>query len=238
MPNSYFQFKQFTVHQDKSAMKVCTDSCLFGAWVNKLIGQNKCSTALDIGTGTGLLSLMASQENDLLIDAVEIEENAAIQAKENVSASKWKETISVHHQSLQTFTAPNKYDVIFSNPPFYENDLMSNENEKNAAKHNTTLTLGEIVSFVSNNLSEEGLAMILIPFHRLDFFEQILSKEKLYVKEKVLVRQTPNHTYFRAMVCFTKIKPDQSVTDEIIIRDRENQYSEEFRGLLEGYYLG
>ncbi len=237
MPNTYFQFKQFIIHQDKCAMKVCTDSCLFGAWINKILKGNKFAQALDIGTGTGLLSLIASQGYDLNIDAIEIEENAAIQAKENVSASKWKGRISVYHQSLQTFTPPNKYDVIFSNPPFYENDLMSDEEGKNAAKHNTTLTLGEIISFISKNLSEEGLAMILLPFHRLDYFEQILSKEKLYLKEKVLVRQTPKHDYFRAMICFAKIKPEQSITREIIIRDKENEYSEEFRELLEEYYL-
>lgn len=218
-------------------MKVCTDSCLFGAWINKILKGNKFAHALDIGTGTGLLSLMAAQRNHLQIDAIEIDENAAIQAKENVSASKWKERIFIHHQSLQEFTPLIQYDVIFSNPPFYENDLLSDEDGKNAAKHNTTLTLGEIVSFIRNNLSEEGLAMILLPFHRVDSFEQILSKEKLYVNEKVLVRQTPNHTYFRAMICIAKTKPQQSITREIIIRDKENQYSEEFIDLLRNYYL-
>ena len=218
-------------------MKVCTDSCLFGAWVNKIVQKNKYASALDIGTGTGLLSLMASQGNDLKIDAIEIEENAAIQAKENVFVSKWKDSICIHTLSLQEFKPTHKYDIILSNPPFFENDLMSEEAEKNAAKHNTTLTLGEIISFISKNLSEEGLAMILLPFHRLDYFEQILSKEKLHITEKVLVRQTPKHDYFRAMICFAKIKPDQSITKQIIIRDKKNEYSEEFINLLRDYYL-
>lgn len=219
-------------------MKVCTDSCLFGAWVNRKIKESKFSHALDIGTGTGLLSLMAAQGNNLKIDAIEIEQNAALQAKENIAASKWEELISVHHLSLQTFTPIIKYDVIFSNPPFYENYLMSDEEGKNAAKHNTTLTLSEIVRFIKQNLSKEGIAMILLPFHRLDYFEQILTKERFHIREKVLVKQTPNHTTFRAMVCFGKIKTEQSNTREIIIRNGENQYTEEFKTLLKEYYLG
>ncbi|MBU3715082.1 MAG: methyltransferase, partial [Ferruginibacter sp.] len=181
-----FQFKQFTVHQDKCAMKVCTDSCLFGAWINSLIQKHPYKSALDIGTGTGLLSLMASQGNHLKIDAIEIEENATLQAKENVSASVWRNLIHVYHTPIQEFIPLKTYDVIFSNPPFFENDLMSTNAEKNAAKHHTGLTLEVLAHFISGHLSSQGIAMVLLPFHRLVYFEKILLAKKLFIEEIIL----------------------------------------------------
>ena len=139
MANQYFQFKQFTVQQDACAMKVTTDACLFGAWVaNRINGLDlKGKHFLDIGTGTGLLSLMVAQQTDASIDAVEIETAAANQAQENFEQSPWNNKLFLHNSSIQTFIPQHKYDFIFTNPPFFFNDLKSKNHARNIALHDS-----------------------------------------------------------------------------------------------------
>ena len=143
MANTYFQFRQFIIHQDRCAMKVTTDACLFGAWVANQIKNtgSEFSTALDIGTGTGLLSLMVSQKNDLKIDTIEIEDDAFEQLKENIADSPWKDRINLFHNDVRNFIFNQQYDVIFSNPPFYENELKSDDAKRNLALHGTNYHL-------------------------------------------------------------------------------------------------
>src|SRR6478672_11745355 len=103
-------------------MKVCTDACIFGAWVsNTIAGRLHAGNCLDIGTGTGLLALMAAQKSTLHIDSIEIEKNAYVQAGENFSKSPWKDRIEIFHGDINAFSVTKKYDLIISNPPFFEN---------------------------------------------------------------------------------------------------------------------
>src|SRR5688572_30396977 len=127
MANNFFQFKQFIIYQDKCSMKVCTDACIFGAGIANIISnsESRISNCLDIGTGTGLLSLMIAQKTSALIDAIEIEEDAFNQAKENFSNSSWSQRLRAFHTDVKHFNSPLKYDFIISNPPFYQNDLIS-----------------------------------------------------------------------------------------------------------------
>ncbi|MEO8711563.1 MAG: methyltransferase, partial [Parafilimonas sp.] len=173
MPNDYFRFKQFIITQDKCAMKVCTDACLFGAWAAHN-PQLEASNILDIGTGTGLLSLIYAQKNmHASIDAIEIDEAAVQQARENFEASIWKERLHVYNTSIQQFaTSSNKkYDVIICNPPFYENDLKSENKQRNLALHSDALTLEELISDVDLLLGDDGSFFVLLPFHRTKYFE-------------------------------------------------------------------
>src|SRR5437868_5022622 len=141
MPNNYFQFKQFIIQQDNCAMKVCTDACLFGAYIANELQSIPVNTILDIGAGTGLLSLMLAQKTTAVIDAVEIDNAAFEQAKENIAASPWKEKINTYHADISTFKTGKRYEHIISNPPFFEDDLRSNDEKKNFAKHDSSLTL-------------------------------------------------------------------------------------------------
>ena len=237
MANTYFQFKQFTIHQDNCAMKVCTDACLFGAWVaNELKAINKTGTCLDIGAGTGLLSIMLAQKTTAFIDAVEIDKAAFEQAKENIYQSPWSEKISIINTDISTFETNKKYDCIISNPPFFEGDLKSSISNKNAAKHDTTLTLQQLLQAVENCLHEEGNFAVLLPYHRADFFIEAAAKSTLYVSKKVLIKQTPGHDYFRAMLLFRRQQKMVS-NEEIIIKDDTNNYTGVFTGLLKDYYL-
>jgi tRNA1Val (adenine37-N6)-methyltransferase len=152
MPNPYFRFKQFTVYHDRTAMKVTTDACLFGAWSSEIINKGLFAkdNALEIGAGTGLLSLMVAQKNNITIDAVEIDASASQQAAENIVASPWKERISIHHSDILRFDNHKKYDCIFSNPPFYENEIDSINDKKNLAHHGLGLKLDVLFEIMSN----------------------------------------------------------------------------------------
>ena len=219
-------------------MKVCTDSCLFGAWVASKIGCVAIfpKTILDIGTGTGLLSLMLSQKSNARIDAVEIDTNAFEQAKENISASPWKERISMFNIDIKKWKAPLKYDLIISNPPFYENDLLSDDDGGNISRHSAKLNLEQLLAVVRKLLNDDGMFAVLLPWHRTAVFENLAMRHSLFIKEKLDVRQTTAHNYFRTILLFQNHETIVSA-NEMSIKDDTNQYSAGFRNLLKDYYL-
>lgn len=221
-------------------MKVCTDSCLFGAWLNRWISDHNPPPeyALDIGTGTGLLSMMMAQRNaQLKIDAIEIEENAFRQASDNIDVSIFKHQIQTHHSSLHCFQNVRKYDLIFSNPPFFENDLKSIDLQKNLAKHEDTLTLAELIKFIQLNLSITGSAAILIPFHRTHYLIDTIKRTGFFIEEIVHVKQTTKHDFFRSMLFFSRNVDAKANSKEMTIKDEENKYTEAFIELLQPFYL-
>jgi tRNA1Val (adenine37-N6)-methyltransferase len=202
MATSYFQFKQFFIQQENCAMKVTTDACLFGAYCAERLKQN-AKNILDIGTGTGLLSLMLAQKNSTsLIDAVEIEEQAALQAKQNFQQSPWIERLKIHNTSIQQFshTTKNQFDFIITNPPFFNNDLKSDQQNRNLALHSTALNFEELIHCIKKLLSPTGKFAVLLPYHRTAAF--ILLANDFCIEEKVLVKQTLSHNYFRSILIF------------------------------------
>lgn len=237
MPNNYFQFKQFTVQQEKCAMKVCTDACLFGAYAAAKfqVTKNKFHV-LDIGTGTGLLALMLAQKNSSAeIDAVEIDKATAEQAKENFKASPWKDRLHIHHQPIQQFGV-NTYDLIICNPPFYENDLKSHDAKRNMALHSSALGLDDLLDVIAKHLSPHGKLAVLLPYHRsANFINHALLKDH-FLEEEVSVKQTPRHPYFRSMLFFERSKVHAKHI-EVIINDAKGKYTDEFTELLKDYYL-
>jgi tRNA1Val (adenine37-N6)-methyltransferase len=238
MPNNYFRFKQFMLRQDKCAMKVCTDACLFGAWVSVHYLPFPAHNVLDIGTGTGLLSLMLAQKlSNTVIDAVEIDGAAAHQAKENFESSSWRERLHVYNMPARQFsgTANHKYDLIISNPPFYESSLKSDDDKRNIALHSAELTLKELISIADELLNEEGNFFVLLPYYRTEEFSSLIAG-KFFVKEKVFVKQSPKHNYSRSMIWLGK-RDVASIQSEINIMNENNEYSNEFRRLLTDYYL-
>ena len=237
MPNTYFNFKQFTIHQDKCSMKVCTDACILGAWTAQIFQSHSINNILDIGCGTGLLSLMLAQKMNGLIDAIEINSDAAGQAIENINASSWANRISVIHSSLQDFETNKKYGLIICNPPFYEDDLRSGDEYKNEAKHDTTLKLEDLLVSIRENLSEDGFSVVLLPFHRTAYFEETAKKQSLFVREKLLIRQTPRHEHFRSVILLSAKNVQKPVINKLIIHDDQRNYTAEFNMLLKDYYL-
>jgi tRNA1Val (adenine37-N6)-methyltransferase len=235
--NSYFKFKQFTVFHDRCAMKVTTDTCLFGAWCAEEMRKNDQgnNSLLDVGAGTGLLSLMIAQKNNCIIDAIEIDKSAAQQATENIKASPWNERISVHRKNILEHSG-QEYSVIVSNPPFYENELQSTNERKNQAHHGADLTFNELFSYLENHLLTDGDFYFLLPYKRIDDAERILREKGLFIEKKVIVSTSPNHQPFRVMIKGGK----QKYTKEemcLYINDGDQQYSKKFIQLLKDYYF-
>jgi tRNA1Val (adenine37-N6)-methyltransferase len=234
MANSWFQFKQFLVRQNQSAMKVTTDACLFGAWVTDKLLNTPLTRVLDIGSGTGLLSLMIAQKIPVPIDAVEIDEPAFQEARENTSGSAFRELISVHHGNILQFDETEKYDLIISNPPFFARSLRSPVSEVNLARHEATLTLEELFSAAGKRLRPNGYFALLVPWTRLEAADRIAAKNTLRPICTCSVRQTEKHNYFRAMIIYGS--GHEANHEEIVIRE-EGQYSSAFINLLKDYYL-
>ncbi len=222
-------------------MKVTTDACLFGAWVAHQIRkeEKEYSGALDIGTGTGLLPLMVAQKNCLAIDTIEIDTDSWQQSKENIEASPWKERIHAFHGDVRSFDLKKKYDIIFSNPPFYENELKSSDSKRNIALHSTDLSISDLLRLIQNDLSPKGSFFLLLPYKRRDELPPLLKLHDLCLKEIIFVRQSVKHDYFRIMLK-GKIRSEKCYEyffDEISIWNEMRQYTDEFKALLREYYL-
>ncbi len=232
MPNNYFQFKQFIIHQDNCAMKVCTDACVLGAWAAERMKGSPVKNILDIGSGTGLLSLMLAQKISASIDAIEIDPLAAEQAKENVLNSIWHDNIHVIQTDLRNFIPGIKYDLIISNPPFFEDDLRSGNEQKNAAKHDSTLKLQELIQAAADHLDENGCFIVLLPFHRTGYFEEQGKIKNMFVKEKLFISQSTAHDHFRSVLVLAKKEQPVISTHELTIHDTERNYTFQHIGIL------
>lgn len=225
-----FRFKQFTIQQDQCAMKVCIDSCIFGAWVS----VSESEKILDIGTGTGLLSLMLAQKaKSLLIDAVEIDNDAYLQASQNIKQSP---QISLYHSDIQSFDKSD-YDLIIVNPPFYLDALRSPHAQKNKAKHQETLTLKELANQVSLRLNPFGKAAIMLPPPEMRIMEALMNTLGFESERHLKVRHQKCMKVFREMIEFSK-KESVLTSKELYIKEEDNKtYSDDFQALLKDYYI-
>ena len=247
MSNTYFQFKEFIVHQERAAMKVSTDSCLFGAWVAKRISNRKkengkiekaksFSRILDIGTGTGLLLLMLAQKIEAELEGIELDKGAFADAENNTRASIWKDRIRLISGDVLQYSFKSKYDLIISNPPFYENSLKSDLAERNQAKHDESLTLRSLVKVVDMLMDELGIFAVMIPAFRREELLNYTSEIDLYLIESMDVLNIEGGRPIRTCYLFGR-KKVESVQTSIIIRDSTQEYTSEFKKLLQDYYL-
>ena len=219
-------------------MKVCTDSCLFGAWMADKIEKKILEPAsiLDIGSGTGLLSLMIAQKSCSEIDAIEIDALAYLQTKQNFIDSNYSSRLQAFNANIKDWNGRKKYDLIICNPPFFENDLKSDDRNKNLAKHHEGLTLKELLYSIKNNLAHDGNFFVMLPFHRMNYFKTLAKENHFYLQEELLVRQTPTHSHFRALLLYGTNEATY-VSNELIIKDENGKYTEAFNLLLKDYYL-
>jgi tRNA1Val (adenine37-N6)-methyltransferase len=231
MPKEYFKFKQFTVYQQKSAMKVCTDSCVLGAFAN----HNSPGSILDIGAGTGLLSLMLAQRFPKAeIDAVEIDVPAAQEASENIKSSPFSNRIKVYNSDIRTFKKSN-YDLIVCNPPFFSNSLKSTNNEFNLATHISDLTPEVLVEVISEFISDTGSAFLMYPVFESEILMKKAGQAGLYIKEILNLYKNPKRKDFRRIIVLSKAQ-GEFFSREILIKDESDRYTPNFTQLLKDYY--
>jgi tRNA1Val (adenine37-N6)-methyltransferase len=236
MSNNYFSFKQFTVNQDKCSMKVSTDACIQGAWTP--IGSD-VKHVLDIGTGTGLLSLMLAQRNpDIHVDAIELDEDAALQAKQNVDASPWKDRINIIRADVRDYVFDKKYDFIICNPPFFQNSLLGPDAARNNVRHNTSLSFSALVNVLCDNLNTNGYISILLPIVEAQVFQALMQDENMLVFNELLISPKHGFTANRSVKLFSKNNDKGFVNStELIIYAATNVYTTAFAGLLSPFYL-
>ena len=237
MANSYFQFKQFRVEQAQCAMKVCTDACVLGA-IATVGGARRI---LDIGTGTGLLALMAAQRAPgARIEAVELDPAAAAQAAANVAASPWASRMAVHPLSLASYAAsrPGLFSHIICNPPFFRRSLAPPDAARATARHEGagSLTFGEIIQFAAGHLAPGGALTVLLPPPEMQEFEHAAAGE-LPVRARLLVQHRPGGRATRCISEFGRGAPAELRTSNLVIQNAEGAYSAAFRALLSEFYL-
>lgn len=236
---STFQFKQFAINQDRCAMKIGTDSTLLGAWA-KVIGASKI---LDIGTGTGVLALMSAQRNETAnIIGVEYEEDAFLQASENIAASPWANRIQIYHQAIQDFESVEYFDAIISNPPFYPIDshLQSTNPARNLARATKSLEFEELLEAVSKLLCpKNGTFSIILPIEVEMVFSKMASTKGLYLIDKTNIIPREGKAVNRVLMAFSKVVHAYT-TSNITIRTADeghHNYSEVFRHLLKDFLI-
>ncbi|MGH2643276.1 MAG: tRNA1(Val) (adenine(37)-N6)-methyltransferase [Chitinophagaceae bacterium] len=220
-------------------MKVCTDACIQGAYAAKRLSESgkAFKNVLDIGTGTGLLTLMLAQKNSYLrFDAIELNNSAYLQAKENIAHSTWAKNISVIHGDIRNLPLSGKYDFIICNPPFYEDEAKSNKPHKNQSKHSIDLSHLELKDCIIGNLSENGTACVMLPEKQFAWFKQLMEKDSYQAIHLLKVRQTPVQSGFRIIGFFNK-NIHHGTIEELCICSMNGKYSREFKAFLKDYYL-
>lgn len=236
MPNTSFAFKQFVIKQDKCAMKVGTDAVLLGAWVM----PNDSKLILDIGTGTGLIALMLAQKTEALIDAIDIDENAVLQAKHNVLESKFSSQISVTHISLQNYSQlnPKKYNLIVTNPPYFEQSLKPTDEQRSHARHADVLPFEELLDGVLNLLDEKGKFCLILPVLEAEKFRALAEKRGFYLSKLLRVKSRIDKDVDKRHLMQFEIKPtefsEETIAIELTVR---HEYTDEYKELTKDYYI-
>ena len=231
---STFQFKQFSVKNEKSAMKVNTDSVLLGAWAQ--ISED-AKTGLDIGSGTGILALMIAQRNqNLEITGIEIEPNSFEESKFNFNNSPWNKRLEAVNLPVQKYESTPLFDFIITNPPYFENDLKNEDSNKTTARHTDSLSFQELITFAEINLSLKGNFNLILPLTESKIFREIAKQTSLFLIKIAFVKPNNNKTINRVMMTFSKTKKELD-EETFCVYQSQGVYSQRHHELTKDFYL-
>ena len=232
-----FQFKQFTVQQDRCAMKIGTDSVLLGAWTPI---ENKPFSILDIGAGTGILSLMLAQRSAAeQIDSLEIDEDGYEQCVENFENSPWSDRLFCFHAGLDEFIeeAEDEYDIIISNPPFYSEDYKSDNSQRDLARFQDALPFEDLIEAADLLLSENGIFAVIIPFKEEERFIDLCAEVELFPVKVTRVKGSHTTPIVRSLLAFKRYELSVLEADELVIEINRHEYTDDYINLTKDFYI-
>jgi tRNA1Val (adenine37-N6)-methyltransferase len=234
MSNPWFQFKQFRIEQEKSALKVGTDGVLLGAWCE----VTNTKHILDVGTGTGVIALMLAQRSEAEIHAVEINGEACLDAKNNFEKSPWADRFKLFHTDFNHFSqsSPSHYDLVVSNPPFFEKSLKSADPASSAARHDLYLSFPQLITGAKSVLTELGRLAVIIPAGAFDDFRETARLSGFFLLRKTIVIPKIGKQTKRILLEFSLSRHFPDENELVILIDRDT-YSEDFIGLTKDFYL-
>ncbi len=233
---SHFRFKKFAVAHGHSTMKVGTDAVLLGAWTD--VGE--ANHLLDIGTGNGIIALMLAQRSDdsARIDAVEIEKNDALIARDNFHSSPWRDKLQIHHLAIQDFYPDYKYDVIVSNPPYFINSLSPRDEKRYQARHAIKLTHNDLTTAAARLMEADGKFSVVLPFEEGNQFIAIARSKMLYCCRQFAFRTRREKKIERWLLEFQK-QPLPTETGDILLykHDSGEIWDDTYINLTRDFYI-
>jgi len=235
MANDYFKFKQFTIHQQRCAMKVGTDGTLLGAWAHVPVTSARI---LDIGTGTGLIALMMAQRfPDASVIGIDIDKDAVSQAQENVAASPFASRIKILNEDVSKFDDSEGFDSIVSNPPYFVDSLICPDKLRTMARHTVSLTHEELMRSAFRLLKPNGLFSLVIPSECRSSIEAEACLAGLFLTRVCMIRTTPKKASKRQLIEFSKCPNDKLLIEEGIIENSPNVRTSWYQQLTQDFYI-
>lgn len=233
MSNSYFKFKQFTIEQDGCAMKVGTDGCLLGGWFDASCSKR----VLDIGCGSGLIGIMAAQRCDAMVTGVEIDSNAALQARRNAENSPWSDRITIVNADILDYSPEEPYDTIVCNPPYFVNSLKCGTESRTLARHSDSLDCGCFFKKAASLLVAEGKISVVLPCDILEEWKDAAAINGFAPSRMAFVKTTPRKAPKRVLVEFIRAYTTDTAVSTIVLEDSPGVYSKEAQHILRDFYL-
>ena len=232
-----FKFKQFAINQDRCAMKIGTDAVLLGAWCPI---DNNPKSILDIGAGTGILALMLAQRTNAdQIDALEIDEEAYEQCVENFEASAWADKLFCYHAGLDEFVdePEDEYDLIISNPPFYNEDFKTENEQRDLARFQDAMPFEDLIEAADLLLSENGLFAVVIPYKEEERFIDLCAEYELYPVKATRVKGSHKTPIVRTLLAFKRFELSVLTADELVVEINRHEYTDDYINLTQDFYL-
>lgn len=230
-----FQFKRFYVEHERSSMRVGTDAVLLGVAAR----VEKAEHVLDVGTGCGVITLVMAQKTAARITAIDIDRQSVGEAEKNFAASPWAQRLKAVHNALQSHLKGlrSRYDVIVSNPPFFQDSLRAPDKVRSQARHNDALSYEELAGESSRLLTTRGALWVILPINESRKFEKIAGNYGLFLKYELLIHPKPGREPNRRITGFVTSAEEHAEKDELIIRQENNEFTRAYKKFISDYYL-